>query len=96
MEIQHLNLGYITYGKCGDKFSSDMIDTDPLISHDYMYFSSVTFFTIGYGDICPMGAAKLVSVIAAFIGNAVTIVLMGIVITLYMKRRERNNPVHKT
>src|SRR4030042_4894002 len=88
MEIQHLDFGYITYGKCSDNFNKSMIDTDPNISHDYMYFSSVTFFTIGYGDICPMGAAKLLSIITAFIGNVITVFLMGIVITLYLKRRE--------
>ena len=91
MEIQHLNLGYVTYGKCSDKFTGDMIKSDPNMSRGYLYFTAVTFFTIGYGDICPMGAAKLLSVITAFIGNIVTVVLMGIVITLYMKRRERNS-----
>jgi Ion channel len=90
-EIQHLELGYLTYGKCSETFNKTMIQTDPNISHDYMYFSSVTFFTIGYGDICPMGAAKFLSVITAFIGNIVTVVLMGIVITLYLKRRESIN-----
>jgi potassium channel LctB len=91
MEIQHLDLGYITYGNCGDKFDKNMIDTDPKISHDYLYFSAVTFFTIGYGDICPMGAAKVLSIVTAFIGNIVTVVIMAIVITTYLKRREGNS-----
>jgi hypothetical protein len=87
MAIRYLGWGYITYGQCSDSFSRDMIKSDPKASGDYFYFAAVTFFTIGYGDICPMGASKLLAIVTAFIGNAITVVLMGIVLALYLNRR---------
>lgn len=35
---------------------------------DLIYFSSMTLFTVGYGDIQPVGIAKYVAVAEAFIG----------------------------
>jgi len=91
MQVTQFNLGYLTYGQCSDNFSSSLIKSDKQISRDYFYFSAVTFFTIGYGDICPMGLTKLVSILTAFIGNIVTVVLMGIVITLYLNRQNQKD-----
>jgi len=88
-QLKNLGLGYITYGQCGDSFSPGMIASDPYISNDYFYFTAVTFFTIGYGDICPMGLTKMLSVATGLIGNFVSVVLMAIVITLYLDRRAR-------
>ncbi|MEK6954762.1 MAG: ion channel [Candidatus Micrarchaeota archaeon] len=85
-EINRLSLGYLTYSSCSDNFDPGMIANDPSISHDYFYFSAVTFFTIGYGDICPMGLSKILSVLTVFSGNIVNVILMGIVITLYLRR----------
>ncbi|MFA6022460.1 MAG: ion channel [Candidatus Pacearchaeota archaeon] len=91
MQIEHLGLGYITYGTCSDNFKPEMIANDQSISHNYFYFSAATFFTIGYGDICPMGLSQIFSILTAFIGNIVTVVLMAIVVTLYLNRKNPDN-----
>jgi Ion channel len=86
--VEALKLGYLTHGPTTDEFNSDVIDSeDPDISHDYLYFTAVTFFSVGYGDICPMGLCKIVAVVTAFAGNIVSVVLMGIVVSLYLNRR---------
>jgi potassium channel LctB len=85
-----LHLGYLTHGPTIDKFSSDVIHSgDPNISHDYFYFSAITFFSVGYGDICPMGFCKTIAIVTAFAGNIVTVVLMAIVVSLYLNRRTK-------
>jgi potassium channel LctB len=82
---QH-GFGYLTYGKCQDRFEKDMASRDTEKSSSYFYFAAVTFFTVGYGDICPMGAAKLIALVNAFIGSFVTVVLMVIVISAFLHR----------
>jgi len=90
MVVEELHLGYLTHGPTTDEFNSNVIDSeDSNISHDYLYFSAVTFFSVGYGDICPMGFCKTLAIITAFAGNIVTVVLMAIVVSLYLNRRTR-------
>ena len=89
--VEELDLGCLTHGPTTDEFNSDVIDSeDPNISHDYLYFTAVTFFSVGYGDICPMGLCKIVAVVTAFVGNVVSVVLMAIVVSLYLNRRNSN------
>ena len=88
--VEALRLGYLTHGPTSDEFNSDVIDSeDPSISHDYLYFTAVTFFTVGYGDVCPMGLCKPLAMMTAFAGNAVNVVLMGIVVSVYLNRRAK-------
>jgi hypothetical protein len=35
---------------------------------DYLYFSTVTYTTLGYGDILPLGPVRLIAAIEAMIG----------------------------
>ena len=92
MVVEELHLGYLTHGPTSDGFNSDVIDSeDPNISHDYLYFTAVTFFTVGYGDVCPMGFCKTLAMVTAFAGNFVTVVLMGIVVSLYLNRRVKSS-----
>ncbi len=79
--------GYLTYGSCSDSFNSSMIQTDPHVSKDYFYFSAVTLFTVGYGDICPMGWNKTLALLNAFIGQFINVVIMVFVISSYMRRK---------
>jgi len=85
--VQDLKLGYLTYDPT-QRLSRDMIDNEnPNVSQDYLYFTAVTFFSVGYGDVCPMGLCKLLAMLTAFAGNVVTVVLMAIVVSAYLNRR---------
>lgn len=89
MVVEDLHLGYLTYDPT-EKLSSDMIDNkNPNLSQDYLYFSAITFFSVGYGDVCPMGFCRTLAMATAFAGNVVTVVLMAIVVSLYLNRRTR-------
>ena len=90
--------GYLKYGSCVDKteITGEMIAQDPLLVTNfwhYPYFSSITFFSVGYGDICPMGMSKIVAMLNALIGNAFTVLILAIAITNYStnKNEERKN-----
>ena len=85
--VQLSHLGYITYGNCSDKFEPSMIASDPNISTSFLYFTAITFFSIGYGDICPMGWSKLVSVFTAFTGHLVSVILVALIINNYLRLR---------
>jgi potassium channel LctB len=85
-------MGYLTRGQCYDTFDKVMIDADPLRSHNYLYFSSVTFFTVGYGDICPMGINKTISVVNSLIGHIFTTIILVIALSSFLEyRKEREN-----
>ncbi len=89
MVVENLHLGYLTYDPTV-KLSSDMIeDKDPNLSQDYLYFTAVTFFSVGYGDVCPVGLCKPLAMMTAFAGNIVTVVLMAIVVSVYLNRRTK-------
>jgi hypothetical protein len=48
-----------------------LTETDRLFSPNFFqafYFSVVTFTTLGYGDIVPIGFSKLVAIVEAFCG----------------------------
>lgn len=88
--VEELNLGYLTHGPTTDGFNRDVLDSgDPNLSHDYLYFTAITFFTVGYGDICPMGLCKPLAVVTAFAGNIVTVVLMAIAVSVYLNRKTK-------
>ncbi len=79
--------GYITYSECNGIYNSDNILKDPEISRDYFYFTAITFFTVGYGDICPMGMARYVSIIVSFIGHLVSVIIVALVIHNYFRKQ---------
>jgi potassium channel LctB len=80
--------GYLKYGSCigNAEFTLEDIAQDPLTVIDpthYSYFSAITFFSVGYGDICPMGINKVIATINAIIGNAFTVLILAMAITNY-------------
>ncbi|RJQ17153.1 hypothetical protein C4573_03810 [Candidatus Woesearchaeota archaeon] len=87
-----LGIGYLLYGGCNDQFDRTIFtseDTsmvrDPI---SIFYFSAITFFTVGYGDICPMGASQIFSILNAFVGQAFTAVIMVLALSSYMSNRD--------
>lgn len=49
---------------------------------DALYFSIVTQLTIGYGDIQPIGSARVVTSIQGLIGVAFTILILGRIVSV--------------
>ncbi len=85
--------GHLKYGSCigNAEFSKEDILQDPLLVTDpahYSYFSAMTFFSVGYGDICPMGMNKLIATINAIIGNAFTVLILAMAITNYSSNKD--------
>ncbi|MFY0646602.1 MAG: two pore domain potassium channel family protein [Sulfitobacter geojensis] len=50
---------------------------DAVDRFDYVYFSAVTFTTLGYGDITPSGASRIVALVEALLGYLVTPIITG-------------------
>jgi len=88
--VETAKLGYIKYGTCSSDFNPSMIANDPQISRDFFYFSSMTFFTVGYGDICPMGLERIISILVSFTGHLVSVLIVGLIINNYLQRRYTN------
>jgi len=85
---EKMNLGYLTRGECSDGYDKNMIFNDPKVSSNYFYFSAVTFFTVGYGDICPMGLDKDFSVINALIGHIFTTIILVVAISSFLESKK--------
>ncbi|MBZ5753667.1 ion channel [Metabacillus rhizolycopersici] len=61
-----------------------LIEAGNLISGDYfdklitsLYFSAVTLFSVGYGDIVPIGIGRYLAVIEALIGYVLPVVFLA-------------------
>ena len=88
LTMTFIGAGYIIYGSCIDniQITRSLIESDPLHVDSivqYPYFSAITFFSVGFGDICPMGLSKLIAMLNALIGNAFTVLILAIAITNY-------------
>jgi potassium channel LctB len=80
--------GYLKYGVCSDNFNSSMIKTDAQASKGFFYFTAITFFSVGYGDICPMGIDRTLAVITAFIGHLISVIIVVLIINNYIRKKE--------
>lgn len=89
--VEKMQKGYLTFGTCQDKFLPSMIESDEQRSSSYFYFSAITLFTVGYGDICPMGWSKSISMFNAFVGIFINTIVMIIVLSSYLSRRKEIN-----
>ncbi|MEM4255001.1 MAG: ion channel [Candidatus Norongarragalinales archaeon] len=58
------------------------------LEKDVFYFSAVTYFTVGYGEIVPWGVnAKTLSVFEAFFGNVINLAVLALAFrTLNLQR----------
>lgn len=75
--IIYIILDYAGLGFIVDHYSSvphqeQFIDT---ITRS-LYFSYITMFAVGYGDMTPFGLSKAVSIIQSFVGHIIPYVIM--------------------
>ncbi|MFH1307056.1 MAG: ion channel [Candidatus Micrarchaeota archaeon] len=60
------------------------------LERDVFYFSGVTYFTIGYGDITPVGAnARTAAITEAFAGNVINLVVLATAFQRWVWRNKR-------
>ncbi|MBU7021197.1 MAG: two pore domain potassium channel family protein, partial [Theionarchaea archaeon] len=48
-----------------------------------IYYSVATYFSLGYGDICPTGWVRLISMLEVSIGYFMTIFIVSMGVTKY-------------
>jgi hypothetical protein len=81
--------GYLKYGQCSDVYSEDMLTSDSNKSSHYIYFSAVTLYSLGYGDICPMGFDKEIAVANVIVGHFFTVVVLALSIGQFINSKEK-------
>ena len=55
-------------------------EQNELTFEDTLYFSTISFTTIGYGDIAPVGANRLIASIQVIFGMILNIVFIGYIL----------------
>jgi hypothetical protein len=60
---------------------------------DFFYFSGVTFFTIGYGDMVPLGVSRLIALLESLTGFLLSSVMVGFAVSILAARYvEKKHP----
>lgn len=70
--LEYAGLGFIVDHYSSFQHQEQFIDT---VTRSF-YFSYITMFTVGYGDMTPFGISKAVSIIQAFTGHVTPYVIM--------------------
>jgi hypothetical protein len=61
-----------------------------IIFNDFVYFSSITITSIGYGDIVPtIYYTRLLAALVGIIGHFYTVMLVGIVISKFVSKTDQ-------
>jgi len=67
------DMGYLQYTSC------ESVD-ETLRSENWFYFSSVTFYGLGYGDICPIkNTSRILSQVEVALGALINTILIGFI-----------------
>ncbi len=67
-------------------FSTGTLSLDKAASFmDYFYFSVVTFASVGYGDVLPVGFGKIIVVVEVFCGILFMGTVTGLIFTRFVK-----------
>lgn len=74
------------YALNDDKFFYNNVQ-QTISFEDAIYFSAITFTTVGYGDIAPVGINKLITSLQAILGMVLNIVFIGYILASKRFRR---------
>lgn len=68
--------------------------TSPTLEQDVFYLSATTYFTIGYGDVIPVGTyARVAAVFEAFTGSIINLIVLAMAFQrLAMMRAGKDKP----
>jgi hypothetical protein len=91
--LESYNLGYIKYAPCENYINYKDVHEDSSLSKNYFYFTAITFFTVRYGDICPMGYARELSILISLTGHLISVLIVALIINNYYKKKE--NPLEQ-
>ncbi len=82
--------GFLTYGHCSDALAvaERPLDSVKTIT-GYIYFSSITFFTVGYGDICPVGLSRLLAIVNAFAGQIFSTIIVALALGTFINNKDK-------
>lgn len=88
--------GYLTYSPCNDQstITPEMFNSDKDKVTSFggsIYFSAITFFSVGYGDICPMGWFRYISIINSFMGNFFVVIVIALSLINYQQYLYKKN-----
>lgn len=59
------------------------------IFDNLLYFSSMTLFTVGYGDIQPVGFARVIAVVEAFLGYLLPVLVVANGVMRFTRKRRK-------
>jgi hypothetical protein len=84
--------GFAYWGLAGHLGLGTIKGVDPLELHDYIYFSAVTYTSLGFGDLVPAGHLRLLAGVEGLNG----LILIGWSASFTYLAMERYWPLHRT
>jgi potassium channel LctB len=81
--------GQLSYGNCSATTYNPAMSSSLHLFPDYLYFSAVTFFTVGYGDMCPTGNAKYVAIANMWLGHFFTVIILAIAVAIVLPKVQK-------
>lgn len=80
-----VGIGHLNYGSCVPGVSAPTVST----YMDRFFFSGQTFFTVGYGNVCPAGLAKIINLLNAWAGHFFTAVIVAVGLSELLQGRNK-------
>jgi hypothetical protein len=89
--IESYNLGYLTYDSNKITFEPSLLYSDQQRSTEFIYFTALSFFSLGFGNIYPVGLSKWYSIFTIFIGHIFNLVVFAFAFYFYIKRKDEKS-----
>ncbi|MFT4415850.1 potassium channel family protein [Fredinandcohnia humi] len=94
--VIYILLDLLNWGYLNDHFASDFHKGQSLdIVTRSLYFSAITLFSVGYGDVTPFGLARAFAIIEALIGYLLPVVIVIQFLPPFRNNEEDNFPYNE-